>query len=313
VVNPEESPQPAQPERLVIIDMSGPDAGPHTMKVPPAGDASVAQWAKGALDPYTWSEEGLRVKSLVPEGYEAYVRLFYKPWYLGHETEVRSEELGEELHSLLEAYRAAGSTEWPPQDPEFRAKLKEQDELHSLEPTLRTWRAIAESNGKVAHPNMEWHQIASRKVDDEELIGYGPELDFEELALIVETLRPFTPPSEPCVFLVWEGYGVEELQSNKAPRIDIGHPHLIFEGTLDSALGFVWNGWEQPPNMWWPQNRAWCVASEIDLDTAVIGGSRELIEAFLEHPQLECLPVSADDPIHGHADFVNGGESSQPE
>ena len=35
------------------------------------------------------------------------------------------------------------------------------------------------------------------------------------------------------------------------------------------------------PNIIWPDDRAWCVATEIDLDSTYLGGSMELIEAVL--------------------------------
>jgi hypothetical protein len=31
------------------------------------------------------------------------------------------------------------------------------------------------------------------------------------------------------------------------------------------------------PNQWWPQDRAWCVASEIDLDSTLVAGSQDLV------------------------------------
>ena len=37
-----------------------------------------------------------------------------------------------------------------------------------------------------------------------------------------------------------------------------------------------WIGPRLCPNLWWPDDRAWCVASEIDLDYTLVGGPDEL-------------------------------------
>jgi hypothetical protein len=307
VVTPDPPDEGDEPQYTSAVWRQPGDPFEASMEVTAASDSSSAEWVKEALDPYRWSKEGLRVKSLVPEGYEAYARLFHEPWYQGPDVRARLAEIHEELSALLDLDSGNLPDMAVLQSPRVMALHKEEHELSGRDPTLCTWKDVAASYGKVAHPNMEWHQIATREVDDESLIGYGPELDMEELAVVVDSLRPFTMDGEACTFLVWEGYGHGELEASKAPRVKLAHEHLIFTGTIDSALRFVWDGdWEQAPNMWWPESRTWCVASEIDLDTTVIGGSREVVDAFLAHPKLECLPVNADDPIHAHADVING-------
>jgi len=52
--------------------------------------------------------------------------------------------------------------------------------------------------------------------------------------------------------------------------------YLLYRGSLAQVPG-----WMQGPNLWWPVDRAWCVASEIDLPWTFIGGSATLIEAIL--------------------------------
>lgn len=42
-------------------------------------------------------------------------------------------------------------------------------------------------------------------------------------------------------------------------------------------------GWLDGPNLWWPDDRAWCVASEIDLPWTYVGGSEALISELLEN------------------------------
>ena len=63
--------------------------------------------------------------------------------------------------------------------------------------------------------------------------------------------------------------------------------------------------WGYSPNIWWPEDRAWCVATDIDLFDTYVGGSRECIEAVLGNPDLEALPTTHDARVDIGADTIN--------
>jgi hypothetical protein len=63
--------------------------------------------------------------------------------------------------------------------------------------------------------------------------------------------------------------------------------------------------WPQSPNIFWPADRTWCVASEIDFDSTLVGGSARLIEAILNTPELDTWPVGPDDSLAYDADKIN--------
>jgi hypothetical protein len=46
-------------------------------------------------------------------------------------------------------------------------------------------------------------------------------------------------------------------------------------------------GRSQAPNLIWPADRSWYVASEYDLDSTLVGCSRHLADAILAAPELE--------------------------
>jgi hypothetical protein len=62
----------------------------------------------------------------------------------------------------------------------------------------------------------------------------------------------------------------------------------------------------QSPNLIWPQDHAWCVATEIDLDCTLVAGSEPLAESLLAEPRLETWQVGAGDPIRFDSDEING-------
>lgn len=61
----------------------------------------------------------------------------------------------------------------------------------------------------------------------------------------------------------------------------------------------------QSANLWWPDDRAWFVATEIDFSCTYFGGDRPLIEEMASHPRLEVLPARIDHAIGYEADQIN--------
>jgi hypothetical protein len=72
-------------------------------------------------------------------------------------------------------------------------------------------------------------------------------------------------------------------------------------------------GWAHPlggffplsPNLFWPQDHAWCVASEIDLYCTLVAGSEALAQTLVGDPRLEAWRVGPADPIAFDSDQIN--------
>lgn len=81
------------------------------------------------------------------------------------------------------------------------------------------------------------------------------------------------------------------------PRVSLPHrDYLLYTGAVPDALALL-EGQQQTPNLWWPEDRSWCVASEIDLAWTYIGGPVDLIEAVLCDQRLEALEARLEDSI----------------
>jgi hypothetical protein len=61
----------------------------------------------------------------------------------------------------------------------------------------------------------------------------------------------------------------------------------------------------QSPNIWWPDDQARCVATEIDFAWTYVGGSTAAIEAVLADPRLEALPARATHRFTHDSDLLN--------
>jgi hypothetical protein len=62
------------------------------------------------------------------------------------------------------------------------------------------------------------------------------------------------------------------------------------------------------PSMMWPEDRAWFIATEVDFDSTLIGGSLELIQEFLSSDGISVLRVGPEDSFTADADHVNSVE-----
>ncbi len=236
----------------------------------------LARWQE--ISP-TWT-----VGQVVPEGYDAYARIYH-----------RAER------------RAPDGMSWEP----------------------LSWTELAEQNGKAVHAEMVFDEIANLERQLYRSSEPPPwlmppfrQLRDDECQSLLSVLKGFTSTPERCYFCVWKGYGFPDGRLGRAlygllgswwrikqatvrlPRLPgAGHrdEYTMFSGPLESIMsfcGYVGNTWwGQPPDVWWPEDRAWCVASDIDTLDTCVGGSHACIAAVLEHPGLETLPASLTDKV----------------
>lgn len=200
---------------------------------------------------------------------------------------------------------------------------------HRVPHALMQWHAISTPEPGVSlplTPEGRWSEVDTNPGN----------LGAEALATLLEVLTPFTGPQD-CYHALWEGYGwlhgggwfllsrrgdprpeperpptPEALrQALNGPRLQLpGRGYLVFHGPLAAALRIGHQaGWEwmhpQSPNLLWPEDRSWCVASEIDFDSTLVGGSEELVDAVLRSPDLDAWAVEPDDDLSYFGDRIN--------
>jgi hypothetical protein len=115
---------------------------------------------------------------------------------------------------------------------------------------------------------------------------------------LAATLRPQTLTPESCWLGVWEGFPEVHRRFDAAPGFSVPQRnYLLLHGAVDDALHTLSHvDWiYRSANVWWPQDRAWCVATEIDFTWSYVGGSQARIEQILADSELEALPTSAEE------------------
>jgi hypothetical protein len=135
-------------------------------------------------------------------------------------------------------------------------------------------------------------------------------LEEHECRILAEALAGFTTTPEQCWFCLWDGWGVG------LPAPDAGLPrvrnqyrnYFLFTGPVASATSFrgvtraEWDPelafpWFQSPSLWWPEDRAWCVGTEIDGYSTYVAGRSDCLDALIHDPRFDVLPVQVDDPF----------------
>ncbi|PTR30351.1 hypothetical protein C8K36_102199 [Rhodococcus sp. OK519] len=171
------------------------------------------------------------------------------------------------------------------------------------------WRDVAAANGAVAHPAMEWGSIVGSwdASGQPELWDSAPEvglLPASEARALAMVLADFTATPDACRLALCEILNVLDVP----PGIERLHlparPMVLFCGPL-SAADARFSSFGHGPSLWWPDDRSWCVATDVDLMTTYVGGGAGCVRAIVECPDLEALPVPDTQKVTWDSDSVN--------
>lgn len=104
------------------------------------------------------------------------------------------------------------------------------------------------------------------------------------------------------------GWANRSAPSVGAPTFHLpGRDYYLLSGPVGAATqslareAWLWRS----ANLWWPDDRAWTVATEVDLNSTYVGGSFACIADLLDNPGLEVLSATATDGITAYSDGVN--------
>jgi hypothetical protein len=229
-------------------------------------DVSAGAWVHEGLSRFADGHRGHLVGDVVPPVFEAYARVFHP------------------------AHRRTGPA------------------AGEVEPV--TWGEVAEANGRTAHPLMEWDFITAaphRGQGQPGLWDEGPatgDLDGSTARALIAVLASFTATADQCWFAIWEGNSILDDVRDRAGRMQAGWMGMFLIADMITAADNRFRNLLSP-NLWWPQDRAWCVATNIDLMASYVGGSKRCVEAILESSELEAFEVSAEMSVQWDSDTIN--------
>lgn len=238
----------------------------------PAATADASAWAVAAVRSFDGT-----VGSLLPPVFPAYARVFHPA--LLEKKPVPWREVAAAHHRMLHPL-----AQWRQINPPLPGEPSDQwgRDLSSISPRLGVW-------------------------DEEPLMGSLPTVVAARLASV---LAAHTTTPDSCSLAIWNGYGGLDPRWTRAPRFGLpGRDLLLLSGPIAAAafsLSEPPSSYRQlHPNLWWPSDHAWCVATDVDMMTTYVGGRPEVIEAVLADSGLEALPATADDLVTWESDTVN--------
>ncbi|MCX5042418.1 hypothetical protein OG921_04385 [Aldersonia sp. NBC_00410] len=128
------------------------------------------------------------------------------------------------------------------------------------------------------------------------------QLDPHDLPVAADILAMQTSCPDDCWFRFWEGLGFNDIDVD-GPRMALPERHhVLFHGAVADAVtrfqGFA-------PSIWWPADRAWFVATDVDLMSTYVGSTTECASLLRDSGELEAIETSADRTTWWDSDTIN--------
>ena len=169
------------------------------------------------------------------------------------------------------------------------------------------WSDLAVANDRVPHAEMQFHAITNHAQG-----GPWGSLHGGDCAALAELLTQWTTTPERCWCAFWEGSGGLSNRTAFAstpagwlphklpalvpdevlngPRIHVPErDYLLAEMSLTDLVDLTETLGQETPNVWWPDDRAWIAACEVDFDWTYVAGPAALIARIVDEPRLEAL------------------------
>lgn len=208
--------------------------------------------------------------------------------------------------------------------------------FHPVDGPVPRWSDVASHNGRIAHPEMQYHLIRCRPgevppeddLDDgfNDLIECSGSCPRPELGTLAGLLAPHTATPDECWYAAWEGWGqmgagrrvlttsgqgaplpgICPPEVFDGPRLSLpGRAYVVLHGAVADAVEVYDLLDQQSPSLWWPADRAWCVATEVDFGWTYVGGTAEAVGDVLAEAALEAMVARPTDGISFDADVLN--------
>jgi hypothetical protein len=162
-----------------------------------------------------------------------------------------------------------------------------------------TWSAVAEVAGWSVHAETQWESVvdAVHKSGRDEPWYEEPNLGWcptEVMVPLRKILGEHTRTPDEVWFAMWGGFPDVQavMAGGNAARFELpGREYFLVKGPIQVADRLITSPhWIRiGPSLWWPEDRAWCVATEIDFRWTYVGASTECVEQLEGEPRLEAL------------------------
>lgn len=146
-----------------------------------------------------------------------------------------------------------------------------------------------------------------------ETIGYGTEsegwseyLPDRVCAALTGPLLRHTATPETCWIACWDGHGDLGPDWRRLPRVNFEiRDDFLLKGPFSNLTEWepgkrIWPTPERAPDYWWPEDHAWLVTSDTDLDATYINCSEACAQEILALEIEGIIEAEASTPTIGH-------------
>lgn len=268
-------------------------------------DETAGQWVVDGLAP------GNRVAALVPQGFQAYARIFHPAWrkFL-HRGQRRKEPVSWAAVAQQTGRVAHPLMQWP------SIVVRPPIEEPALDMLVASGMTVVDDPDEGSFPKV----VADALVEVLDAharggrlwcgvwAGFGYSYEKERPVLVARDREwyLFTGHAD-MIAKSYRGKTTPAVYES-APRARQREPIArtqTAETTSDPGAGGDHEEFRQSPNLVWPDDRSWCLATDVDLDTTYVGGSSRLVEDLVGCAGLEVREVGADDGFTVDSDRIN--------
>ena len=268
------------------------------MRFRPANDATGGSWLSKALYAGNWGT----VSGAVPSGFEAYAAVRHPAW--------RFDCTEQNLSGFRSGSEGGRPIRWA-EVAKSNVPVVYGQTLYSeggITRSRNTQYRLLRNDGWVLHELSVSDLVPVLRPGDVWIAGPREGTLEPDLAGVVQGViaRETADPGH-CWFGIWEGFGYLTDAHLAAPTITApGRRWHLFRGSLGQLERSFAPGWfeHQTANLVWPEDRSWCLATEIDGEVTYVAGSTELVSAILDEPGLEAVPALLDDRLTSLCDVL---------
>lgn len=175
------------------------------------------------------------------------------------------------------------------------------------------WDVVARANGRRMHPEVEWGSITGSWSVDAQPPAWEESPDSGALTESVarglaKVLRHVGADSGVVWAGTWEGWDTEwpDLEGPVCRFNATGREMLAYSGETAKFLpASPQDTMRDYLNLCWSPAGHWCVSTDIDLNSTVIGASEDIAARILESEDLEAYRVSPDQKLTWDTDKIN--------
>jgi hypothetical protein len=171
-----------------------------------------------------------------------------------------------------------------------------------------TWSEVAVGNGKVPHALMEAETICAADPGHGHPGALYNSLSEEQESALWPILQRHTTTAQ-AWFLLWDGFGnVDPRPFERYRKVEHSRrSYHLLHGPLAARDGFA-----NPPSYVWPEDRAWCLTTDIDFYWAFIAATVTCVQEIVATQVLDAYATEPSNPARAGMDLINDPDSIIP-